>query len=382
MYQYKLYNSREIDKLKEDLEVYKQTLVTMESSNLLDKYLQLQRELYEIKLKFSKFKGEMKTMEESYQEKIAEYERQDQRNSIQTQTINDSLNQLKQDVTSIKGEMKEIRVTELLEKMKLVSNRMDNSLAIGKSQIDTQKKELLQSKEHIKTNPPIKTVPKTSEYKRLQNMLYSLTNENQAPSQFNSRTTPNKMARKLPTSNQTSTRSRQFGGVRNTLSTSNGKNTLQRFPYELNKNIITRTSKPKPTEKTYVIADKEESTSSIKNDNHSQAENGKTKIPVVTDNTQKMNADHNSGHVAKAREEMEDSHKNLSSIENQYNNEVDINQEAGFSVAEDNTLDTVNESSGEMVSANRSEMSEAKTRLNRAGRKRELNSFFSFFRKN
>lgn len=123
MYQYKLYNTGEIEKLKQDLEVYKQMLVTIKSSDSVDKYLQLQHELNELRLKFSKLKGEMKAMEESYQEKLAEHERQDQKLFTKIQTINDSLNHLKQDVTFIKDEVEEMRVTELLEKINLVVNK-------------------------------------------------------------------------------------------------------------------------------------------------------------------------------------------------------------------------------------------------------------------
>lgn len=383
MHQYKLYNSVEIEKLKQDMEVYKQTLETMKSSNSLDKFLQLQRELYELRLKFSKFKGEMKAMEENYQEKIVGYERQDQKNSTKIQTINDSLNQLKQDVTSIKGEIEEMPVTELLQKMNLVINRSDDNLTTVKNQINTQKEELLQSKEHIKPNAPKKPIPQPSEYKRLQNMLQSFNNANQSNS-----ITTNKTIRQLPSSNQNSVQNRPLGDSRIPISLSKETKAVRSFPNEFNKNIITRTSKPKNTGKLNRATNKEESPSMIKNYDNSPAVNdhpieGKIENSTeIEENQKEMNAE---AHIDQEAT-MEDFHSDLE-VNKQYSEqEVNVEHNSDEEVTHlheaDSTLDLANEKSDEeMVAVNNDEIPEAETRLNRSSKKKELSSFFSFFRK-
>ncbi len=115
MYRYRLYKTEDIDKIKRDLEVYKHTFDVINSEDSKT-FLKSQRELILLKRKFSKLKGEMIAMENSYQRQIDNYEKQEQKISGEIRTINHSINQLKKDISLIKGRVNELRTSDLVQK--------------------------------------------------------------------------------------------------------------------------------------------------------------------------------------------------------------------------------------------------------------------------
>lgn len=296
-------------------------------------------------------------MEESYQEKLAEHERQDQKLFTKIQTINDSLNHLKQDVTFIKDEVEEMRVTELLEKINLVVNKTDDNLTRVKNQIDTQKEELLQSKEHKKPTP------RTSEYRRLQNMLQSFNNANRVSNQLNNSMTTNKTFRQSPSKSQKAFRKSPLGDSQNTVSMSDETKAFRGFPSKFNKNIITRTSTSKNTKKINVDTYEEESPSLIKNEDIPPSDHTieeKSENHTETENQQELNLESFGEQKAKVDYPREEEVTHLS--------------------ADSNTLESENEKTDEEMGAiDNNEMLEADRRLNKSNKK--SGSFFSFFRK-
>ncbi|WP_430788248.1 hypothetical protein VBD025_00450 [Virgibacillus flavescens] len=264
MSRYKLYYADDIEELKLTLEVYKHTLETIKKDEVVEDILKMKRAFYDLNLKLSKLKGEMKIMEENHHEKITEYEHEKQNLSVRIKTVNNSLSQLKQDVNKIMDMVEQMRSTELHEKMNHVISKQDASLIEEKSEIDKLKEEILFLKEHIQPNtstnyettghPSLPTIPiqdavrqptppRQSEYRRLQNMIQSSGQIEQATSKKKS----NMINRPNPSkSNSSKQRSHPVdfsGDVQLNVPMSKGKKSFRHADYDLNKNIITSTNK-------------------------------------------------------------------------------------------------------------------------------------------
>src|SRR5699024_6523439 len=127
MYQFRLYNNHEIETLKRDLALYKRAIESSKKNKNIENEL--------IKRKFFKNKGEWKSMEEIYQNKINGYEKNERKISAQIHAVNYSIEQLKNDIQSIKSEVKELRAHELLEKIDQVLGKTDIELDGVKNQV-------------------------------------------------------------------------------------------------------------------------------------------------------------------------------------------------------------------------------------------------------
>ncbi|WP_179107305.1 hypothetical protein [Sediminibacillus massiliensis] len=246
MSQYRLYNSEDIHKLEQELEFYKDTLQAVDSGHAYE-YLKKQRELYNLNVKFSTIKGEMKVMEENYQERISGYERREKNVSSQIQTLEESLSQLKYDVRMIKSEMERLRFSELLDKVNIVINKTDDHLYQVKKEIDSQREEFNELRNELKPNPGGGTpqAPRQSEYRRLQNMLQSTGNIEQYYHQKKTNEVNSQAYRNSMTYNQHSAPPRSFGASNDSTPMRKGKKMFRNSQYDLNKNIITRTTTSK-----------------------------------------------------------------------------------------------------------------------------------------
>ncbi|QGH35234.1 hypothetical protein GI584_14775 [Gracilibacillus salitolerans] len=229
MYQYRLYNFEEIEKLNRDLEVYKKAIETWnESESVL--YMEAQEDLEATKKELAKYKGDMKVMEETYQKQIQGYEQKEQKIAAQIHAINHSIQQLKKDVHSIKDDVKEIRINELLEKVDQIIGNTDTELHEVKKQINEQKNTITQVKNQPHPNKQQRTKRRTSEYRQLHNMLKA--------AKPKSHVTP-------PPSNSSMTnpKPRRQPANTNMITIQNGKKTFHNAKYELNKNIIVKKKK-------------------------------------------------------------------------------------------------------------------------------------------
>jgi hypothetical protein len=227
MYQYRLYNYEEIEKLNRDLEVYKKAIETWNQSESV-LYMEAQQELEATKQELAKYKGEMKVMEETYQKQIQGYEQKEQKVAAQIHAINHSIQQLKKDVHSIKDDVKEIRINELLEKVDQIIGHTDTELHEVKKQIDAQKHVFTQVKNQPQPEKQQqRTRRRTSEYRRLHSMLKA--------AKPKSHVTP-------PPSNRTMTnpKRRRPSTDTNMITVQNGKKVFHNAKYELNKNIIVK----------------------------------------------------------------------------------------------------------------------------------------------
>lgn len=245
MYQYRLYKTEDIDKIKRDLEVYKHTFDVINSEDSKT-FLKSQRELILLKRKFSKLKGEMIAMENSYQRQIDNYEKQEQKISGEIRTINHSINQLKKDISLIKGRVNELRTSDLVQKMDLVLHKTDEELAKVKKQLAEQREAYQKAIEQRQKNSGIqsKATNQKSEYRRLQQMLKTIHQ-------------PTPSSTQLPQNHHTNTNSAvpsnsssvEKNNRRGTITISKGKKTFRTREFELNKVIITNTKTAKSNEK-------------------------------------------------------------------------------------------------------------------------------------
>ncbi|GFZ77863.1 hypothetical protein GCM10010978_19310 [Compostibacillus humi] len=276
MYQYRLYRTEEIQKLKDDLDLYKQTLKSLKS----DHVFQIQRELFDLKMSILNIKGEMKMMEDKYLEKISGYEKQADNMSAQLEIIHESLNELKQEVQLIKGNVEQIGFSDLVEKMNMMINKTDESMTKIKNEIASIEGERNIRKDSSSSNSNNMPVPpKQSEFRRLQNLIQSYT-VNQSSVQNN--LTPNSKTTMKKSLVQSPKNIKSYTDLGGNISVKNGRKLFRDPQYELNKNIITNitTQKKGKLKKTRSSAD-DPSLSADKH-NSKSSENQHPNMPTNT----------------------------------------------------------------------------------------------------
>src|SRR5690606_12717290 len=145
-----------------------------------EKYMKAKSEVYSLKYDLLKQEGDINKMKEFFREAIEKYEKAELDLSAQIQAVNDSLNQLKEDVHWIKNQVDQIDVTEFIEKKNDITNQHVNNVYNEKSEIDLLKEEVSKLKELMTQNNNKKEetvnhphASNQSEYRRLQNMLQS-----------------------------------------------------------------------------------------------------------------------------------------------------------------------------------------------------------------
>ncbi len=237
---YKLYNSKDIEHLKQELKNYKQRVETRKMSNTNGECTMMVSE-------FLNLKGAMRNMNENFQEQIEDLAEENFNLSAQIQMVNESVSQLHQDVSRVLDKMEEIQFNELSEKMDHIINKQAGNSTDVKDEIDMLKRETSSQQEQT---TPINVIPKNtnkrneakqSEYRQLKRILQSSKNVEQAPNgkRNNSSQRPAQRLGSLSPSTE----------VRNTLHMDTGKKSFRDTQYELNKNIITRTTSTKQQKK-------------------------------------------------------------------------------------------------------------------------------------
>ncbi|KAB8135790.1 hypothetical protein F9U64_11010 [Gracilibacillus oryzae] len=177
MYQYRLYNEEEIKKLKDDLQRYKEAVTEIELKK------DSSSKMSALNDKLVKLKGEMIKMEESYQDKIKHKEQEEQKLTTQFRSLNHSINQLKEDVSLIKGEVRTNHIQDLLSKVDHIMSKTSQDLTKVKQEMSSQKKEISQLKNTVTPNRQRK--PYNSEYRQIQTMLSNIKEKNSPNQQLN-----------------------------------------------------------------------------------------------------------------------------------------------------------------------------------------------------
>lgn len=256
MYQFKLYNVNEIENLKQRLEDYKQHLESTITSKTSNNYPELHQALNESKEKNIRLKGELKRMEMHYQEQINRYEQQATNITTKLESIDDSINQLKYDISQIKGEVNGFHFQELINKLNQLIVKTDENLLKIKRDLELQDQTFSQIKEQLTPKSEPQTVSRQSEYRRVQNMLQSITTSK--GNQMLTNTTRNKPIQ--PSNSSINRIANRVNNKNTTLSINQGRKSFVNSQYEFNKNIIKKKKTPNPVQEN-VIKDEHQSDS-------------------------------------------------------------------------------------------------------------------------
>ncbi|CDQ19915.1 hypothetical protein SAMN05192559_103140 [Halobacillus karajensis] len=172
-------NSEELHSKKEKLVLYKEMLHSLKNGSLIDDYLLAKQESHDFKFQTE---GVLRKMDKYHYNS----EQKTKQLFAQLQSVTETINGLKKDMTSIKEKMDRIQVHELMEKM----NRFIDEQSMAKkkeepSEVDRLNLEIHQLKQLVQTThqpqenfspimePPQQSKQRTSEYRKLQNMLKS-----------------------------------------------------------------------------------------------------------------------------------------------------------------------------------------------------------------
>ncbi len=101
----KLYSAEDIEKLKQKIASYKDTLTTLKTGNSVDDYLAMKSEANGFKTKVSKLEGVMELMNEKQSVQLEEYEQQIKNFSLQMDSLNKTIEELNQDLSLVKNKL-------------------------------------------------------------------------------------------------------------------------------------------------------------------------------------------------------------------------------------------------------------------------------------
>ncbi|WP_332634771.1 hypothetical protein [Halalkalibacter flavus] len=182
MEQNKFKGTSDIETLKKKLFVYKQTLESIKSENVVEDYLLTKNECIEIKKQVSTLEGEIQEMKENQDLQKSGYNKKIKNLSKQVESFNDSIQLLKQDVAFLMNKVNNPNFNDLINKIDKMIDIQNTSISLiqeGHIEMKGLKEEIAQSKKQDKNekqlpvsdspNPKQKHQP--SGYKQLQNML-------------------------------------------------------------------------------------------------------------------------------------------------------------------------------------------------------------------
>jgi hypothetical protein len=185
MEQSKFNNTQDIETLKRKLVSYKQALEALKGGGVIEDYLLAKKEYEELKNQVFKLKGEIKTMKEKQDLEILEYEKKVEMMTNQVELVNDTIRDLKQDVSLLMSKVSNINFSDILKKIdKMVDIQYASisSIKEGNTELNVLKEEIAQLKQQTgkqdtnttTINQNKKTQP--SSYRQLQNILQSSKN--------------------------------------------------------------------------------------------------------------------------------------------------------------------------------------------------------------
>ncbi|MBZ5751986.1 hypothetical protein [Metabacillus rhizolycopersici] len=176
----KLTSTEKIDRLKQKLATYKQTLETIKAGDVVEDYLLMKNEDKAIKKQVFTLEGEVKKMKETRDFQIDEYEKRAEIISVQVESVKESLGQLEDDVKLLINTVNNLNFPDLLLKLEnLINAHNQSSKTEELTEISKLKKEIEQLKnqihhrEEVVEDEPKVTVSKLqpSGYKQLMNMI-------------------------------------------------------------------------------------------------------------------------------------------------------------------------------------------------------------------
>lgn len=97
----KLYSTQDIEKLKEKIDSYRETLTTLKAGTSIEDYLFVKNEFEELKTQIAHIEGLTETIDDKQSLQIKEYEEQVKQLSIQIQSLNQTIEEMNQEILAV-----------------------------------------------------------------------------------------------------------------------------------------------------------------------------------------------------------------------------------------------------------------------------------------
>ncbi len=111
----KLYTAHDIEKLKQKVATYKDTLTSLKTGNSIDGYLFIKNEFNGFKSKILHLEGLAEILDEKQSVQIGEYEQQVKQFSVQINSLNQTVDELNQDISLIRNKIKNETSNDFIE---------------------------------------------------------------------------------------------------------------------------------------------------------------------------------------------------------------------------------------------------------------------------
>jgi len=167
----KLYSAEDIEKLKQKIATYKDTLTTLKIGNPVDDYLALKIEANGFKTKVSKLEGVMELMNEKQSLQLEEYEQQIKSFSVQMDSLNQTIEELNQDFSLVKNKLIKDDSKDLIEKV-ISPVDVPRSISIANN---IEGKEVVHIEETT-SNTSMRKSNRPPSYRQLQNLVGNANN--------------------------------------------------------------------------------------------------------------------------------------------------------------------------------------------------------------
>jgi hypothetical protein len=162
----KLYSAQDIEKLKQKIATYKDTLTTLKMGHSVDDYLVMKSEANGFKTKVSKLEGVMELMNEKQSVQLEEYEQQIKSFSVQMESLNQTIDELNQDLSLVKNKLIKDDSNDLIEN--LIAPVDVQSYVIVSDNNEERKEDLIEETTSI---PSMRKSNLPPTYKELQSLV-------------------------------------------------------------------------------------------------------------------------------------------------------------------------------------------------------------------
>lgn len=171
----------DIEGLKQRLFVYKQTLETMKSGHVVEDYLFMKSECYNLIKQISKLASEIKTVKNKQEDQITNFNQQVDFLNEEIKSINLTLENVKQEVKTLTDKVNSLNLDEMMLKIQTMmrneAKKEKNELLDLKNEINKLKSEVFEPKRVIRPHSK-NVIPKIqlSSYQQLRSIINSSLN--------------------------------------------------------------------------------------------------------------------------------------------------------------------------------------------------------------
>ena len=166
----KLYSTQDIEKLKEKIDSYKETLTTLKMGTSIEDYLFMKNEFEDLKKQIVHLEGLTETIDGKHSMQIKEYEEQVKQLSIHIESLNQAIEEMNQEILAVLNKL--ITVENNIPK----DNFPTNVDEISVKSIALPSRKLLEKIEQTTVQPPLPTTEPS--YKFLQDLAGKAFNMN------------------------------------------------------------------------------------------------------------------------------------------------------------------------------------------------------------